>query len=58
MQLTVDKIDVIKSKLKAVQDRQKSYADQHRKEIEFQVGEKGVLKSISVARYYAIWEQG
>ena len=44
MQLTVDKIDVIKSKLKAVQDRQKSYADQHRKEIEFQVGEKVFLK--------------
>ena len=40
----VDKIDVIKSKLKAVQDRQKSYADQHRKEMEFQIGEMVFLK--------------
>ena len=44
VQLTVDKIDVIKSKLKADQDRQKSYADQHRKEMEFQVGDKVFLK--------------
>ena len=44
MQLTVDKVNVIKSKLKAVQDRQKSYADQHRKEMEFDIGEKVFLK--------------
>ena len=44
VQLTVDKIDVIKNKLKVAQDRQKSYADQHRKEMEFQVGEKVFLK--------------
>ena len=44
VQLTVDKIDVIKSKLKVAQDRQKSYADQHRKEMEFQVGDKVFLK--------------
>ena len=44
VQMTVDKIDLIKSKLKVSQDRQKSYADQHRKEMEFQVGEKVFLK--------------
>ena len=38
VQLTVDKVDIIKSKLKAVQDRQKIYVDQHRTEMEFQVG--------------------
>ena len=44
VQMTVDKIDLINSKLKASQDRQKSYADQHRNEIEFQVREKVFLK--------------
>ena len=29
VQMTVDKVNIIKSKLKAVQDRQKSYVDQH-----------------------------
>ena len=42
--MTVDKIDLIKGKIKASQDRQKSYADQHHKEIDFQVGEKVFLK--------------
>ena len=44
VQMIVDKIDVIKGELKAAQDRQKSYADQHCKEMEFQVGEKVFLR--------------
>ena len=44
VQMTVDKINVIKSKLKAAQDRQKSYVDQHRKEMEFQIDEKVFLR--------------
>ena len=44
MQITVDKINMIKSKLKASQDRQKSYADQHRKETYYQIGEKVFLR--------------
>ena len=44
VQQTVKKVNVIKSKLKAVQDRQKSYADQHRKEMDFNLGEKVFLK--------------
>ena len=44
IQNAVDKIDILKSRLKAVQDRQKSYADQHRREMEYQVGEKVFLK--------------
>ena len=42
--MTVDKVNVIKSKLKAVQDRQKNYVDQHRTEMEFQTGDKVFLK--------------
>ena len=44
VQATVDKVGIIKSKLKAVQDLQKSYADQHRREMEFDVGDKVFLK--------------
>ena len=44
VQVTVEKVNVIKAKLKAVQDRQKSYADLHRKEMDFNLGEKVFLK--------------
>ena len=44
MQLTAEKINVIKSKLKAAQDRQKSYTDQHRREMEYKVEEKVFLR--------------
>ena len=44
VQATVDKVNVIKSKLKMAQDRQKSYFDQHRREMEYQVGEKVFLR--------------
>ena len=43
VQATMDKVDVIKSKLKAAQDRQKSYYDQHRRDMEYQVGENVFL---------------
>ncbi|GJR07192.1 putative reverse transcriptase domain-containing protein [Tanacetum coccineum] len=41
---TTDKIVQIKERLKAVRDRQKSYADNHRKPLEFSVGDKVLLK--------------
>ncbi|KAG8481233.1 hypothetical protein CXB51_025993 [Gossypium anomalum] len=41
---TEEKVKVIRDCLKAVSDRQKSYADLKRKEIEFQVGDKVFLK--------------
>ena len=39
-----EKVRVIQQRLKAASDRQKSYADQKRKDIEYEVGEKVVLK--------------
>ncbi|KAJ8750413.1 hypothetical protein K2173_015552 [Erythroxylum novogranatense] len=45
VQMTVDKIDLIKQRLKAAQDRMKSYADTHRKEMEYAVGDKVFLKT-------------
>nr|GEU70323.1 putative reverse transcriptase domain-containing protein [Tanacetum cinerariifolium] len=41
---TTDKIVKIKERLKAIRDRQKSYADNQRKPLEFSVGDKVLLK--------------
>ncbi|GJX07585.1 reverse transcriptase domain-containing protein [Tanacetum coccineum] len=41
---TTDKIVQIRERLKAVRDRQKSYADNRRKPLEFSVGDKVLLK--------------
>ena len=44
VQATVDKVNVIRSKLKAAQDRQKSYEDKRRKDLEFEVEDRVFLK--------------
>ena len=44
IQITVDKIQIVKQCMKAAQDRQKSYADLHRRDIEYAVGDRVFLK--------------
>ncbi|KAK4389876.1 hypothetical protein Sango_2324600 [Sesamum angolense] len=44
VQKTVDKIQTVKKYLKVAQDRHKSYTDKHRREMEYEVGEKVFLK--------------
>ncbi|KAI3715141.1 hypothetical protein L6452_22111 [Arctium lappa] len=44
IQETTDKIATIQDRLKAARDRQKSYADNRRRPLEFQVGDKVLLK--------------
>nr|XP_034908137.1 uncharacterized protein LOC118044086 [Populus alba] len=44
VQLTTGKVRVIKKRMKEAQDRQKSYADNRRRPLEFQVGDKVFLK--------------
>jgi hypothetical protein len=44
VQETTDKISIIKDRLKVARDRQKSYADNRRKPLEFQEGDKVLLK--------------
>jgi hypothetical protein len=44
VQLTTDKVRVIKKRMKEAQDRQKSYADRRKRPLEFQVGDKVFLK--------------
>nr|GFC81665.1 reverse transcriptase domain-containing protein [Tanacetum cinerariifolium] len=41
---TTDKVVQIKERLKAARDRQKSYADNRRKPLEFSVGDQVLLK--------------
>ncbi|XP_074308623.1 uncharacterized protein LOC141643378 [Silene latifolia] len=40
----IEQVHLILQKMKAAQDRQKSYADLHRRDIEFVVGDKVLLK--------------
>ncbi|GJR10548.1 putative reverse transcriptase domain-containing protein [Tanacetum coccineum] len=44
VQDTTDKVVLIKERLKAARDRQKSYADNRRKPLEFEVGDQVLLK--------------
>ena len=44
VQITVDKVKVIKERMKEAQDRQKSYADNRRRPLEFQIGDMIFLK--------------
>ncbi|KAL0291142.1 UNVERIFIED_CONTAM: Transposon Tf2-12 polyprotein [Sesamum calycinum] len=44
VQETMEKIQIVKKCLKATQDRQKSYVDKHRREMEYEVGDKVFLK--------------
>ena len=44
VQTTVDKVNVIRGQFKSAQDRQNSYADKHRKDLEFEVEDRVFLK--------------
>ncbi|GJR27139.1 putative ribonuclease H-like domain-containing protein [Tanacetum coccineum] len=44
IQETTEKIVLIKQRIQAAQDRQKSYVDQKKKPMEFEVGDRGMLK--------------
>ncbi|GJZ31520.1 putative reverse transcriptase domain-containing protein [Tanacetum coccineum] len=44
IQETTEKIILIKQRIQAAQDRQKNYADRKRKPIEFEVGDRAMLK--------------
>ena len=44
IKISTEKIHVVREKLKVAQDRQKSYADTRRKDLEFEVGDMVFLK--------------
>ncbi|GJQ91651.1 retrotransposon protein, putative, ty3-gypsy subclass [Tanacetum coccineum] len=52
IEITNEKVVVAKEKLKEARSRQKSYADKHRRDLEFQVGDRVFLKVSSIHRGY------
>ena len=44
VKMTVDMVNVIRARLKAAQDRQNSYADKRRKDLEFEVEDRVFLR--------------
>ncbi|GJT17719.1 hypothetical protein Tco_0876425 [Tanacetum coccineum] len=58
VQETTDKVVVIKEKLQAARDRQKSYADSGRKMTEYEGWRECVVKSVTVERCDAFGEKG
>ncbi|GKF44145.1 putative reverse transcriptase domain-containing protein [Tanacetum coccineum] len=57
VQETTDKVVLVKEKLKATRDRQKSYANNRRKPLEFEVGDKMLLKVSLWKRRDAFWQE-
>jgi hypothetical protein len=45
VQITSEKIKIIRNRMKTAQDRQKSYADNRRRPLEFEIGDKVFLKA-------------
>ena len=61
VQLTIEKVSLIKKKLKATQSKQKSYADNRRRNLEFEVGDHVFLKVSpmkSIMRFGRKWKLG
>ncbi|KAL0428121.1 UNVERIFIED_CONTAM: Transposon Tf2-11 polyprotein [Sesamum latifolium] len=56
VQETVEKIQIVKKCLKAAQDRQKSYVDKHRREMEYEVGDKVFSKGLAMEGNLEIWQ--
>ncbi|XP_060675786.1 uncharacterized protein LOC132805049 [Ziziphus jujuba] len=48
VQATVDKVNIIRARLKAAQDRQKSYADMRRKDLDFEIDPSHVLETSEI----------
>ena len=44
VQITIDNVKVIRDRLKIAQDRQKSYANNRRRDLEFQVGDQVFMR--------------
>ena len=53
VQITTNNIKLIRENLKIAQDRQKSYADKRRRNLEYQVGDQVFFLIISVERCYS-----
>ena len=57
VQQTKEKIELIRQRLVAAQYRQSKYADQHRKDIEFESRRFSTIKSITLERSTKVWKE-
>ena len=51
---TEEKVQVLRQRLKAANDRKKSYADLKRRDIEYEVGDKVFLKVSPWRKFYGL----
>ena len=58
IQMTSEKINLICKRLQTAQSRRKSYYDNSRRKVEFEVGGYGILESHSNEGCDEIWEEG
>ena len=58
IQETEEKVKMIRERLKVAADRQKSYADLKRKDIQYEIGEKVFLKVSSWKKVMRFWRNG
>ena len=49
-----EKIDLIQRRMKAAQDRQKSYADKRRTDLEFEVGDMVLSRYLRYGMWFAL----
>ena len=57
VQLTIEKISLIKERLKTAQRRQKSYADNRRRDLELEVGDHVFFKFSPMKSIDEMWEK-
>ena len=56
VQHTTEKVNMIRERLKIARDRQKSYADNRRRDLQFEIGDQVFFKDFTLERCVEIWE--
>ena len=56
MQITSKKVKVVRDNLKIARDRQKSYVDNRRRDLQFEIGDRVFFEDFPLERCFEIWE--
>ena len=54
--ITSEKVKVVRDDLKIARDRQKSYADNRRRDLQFEIGDRVFFKDFPLELCFEIWE--